>query len=132
MALREIGELVVLGHAQVSNDQHELRMPAEQPRDALRAGVLAGQRRRPGVDDDRNPGVGQQLPSRVESRIIGGEPSDLQVDLEQAGAVGEGRCDVVTDTRFEQPASHGAARQHGSRGPLAAHGPTARPSHEGT
>ncbi|GAA2196913.1 hypothetical protein GCM10009849_03870 [Sinomonas flava] len=50
----QLGELPVLGHAEVRDDEGQIRVGRQEPPDPLRAGVLAGERLGARVDHDRD------------------------------------------------------------------------------
>ena len=95
--LCEVGELVVLRHAEVGDDEDEVRVATQHLTHRSRAGVGAADGRRAGMDDDGHAGGLEPRPRRVEPVVVRGEVTDLDVHLEEAGPVVEGRRHLVTD-----------------------------------
>jgi len=87
---RQPEELRIVGRAEVSDDRDHPRMPLEQPRERLGAGVLVAGRGVARVHHDRGPGLREQVPHRIKQRVGGGEAAHLQVDLEDPRPAVEG------------------------------------------
>ena len=97
--LGQVQELAILGGTQMGDDGGQLGMAAHDALELVRAGEAGtGNRAAADVHHDRNAGLGEQPPDRVEDRLAQIESAHLRVDLEDPGTAVQGGPHLIQDT----------------------------------
>src|SRR6202044_1410600 len=90
----DVKEVHVFRHPHVRDDQAQSRITLQQKPYRLRTGVLA--RCRPGttMDDNRDPGIFDRAPDRIEKRVVGLVSAYLHMRFEDLRSVTDCGLDV--------------------------------------
>ncbi len=98
--LGEVQEVLVLGHAEVRDDQPQPGVAGQDAGDGLGPSVFAGRRSRTAVDHHRCPRLGEHAPRRVEQLVGRVVRPHLNMRLEDPRPRLDGLADVRLDARL--------------------------------
>jgi hypothetical protein len=98
----KVEERVVLRHPEVRDDRGQRGVAGQHLAEGAWSGEVARHRTAPGVHHDRDTSVGEQPPRRVQHRVPWVEAADLDVQLDDAGALAQGSVDVARHTGLRE------------------------------